>query len=148
MSTNYVNFVPTDRMLTFDDVKSKPAIERLKQMVEAWDIWYTQSELPEPHALLAIGSVWCPHCKAEVEMETFGTMIERQYQEAHFVNLDVIMPCCGKLSALDQLDYRGQIGFGRYCIEIEQPSTVDWEPVVKFLEEWFGCSFLQLEYRI
>ena len=63
--------------------------------------------------------VLCPFCKSDL-MEWWGDAMSKAYSnEAGFINLDVITPCCNKNTTLHNLDYDFPQGFYLTMIEME-----------------------------
>jgi hypothetical protein len=86
--------------------------------------------------------VLCPVCGTELPTGWWTTSMERAC-ESRFVDLDVITPCCGRRSTLNDLNYDWPAGFARFILEACNPGIVsrglDLDDLRR-LEEIVGCN--------
>ena len=90
----------------------------------------------------------CPFCEAELDSEWWKDAMDRAY-ETHFENLKVRVPCCGRETSLNDLDYRGPAGFARFLLEVENPSGDELEAqYIAQLEGVLGTKLRQIRTKI
>jgi len=92
-------------------------------------------------------AVVCDRCGQEIEMEAWQEMMGVAY-ETRFTDLSIVTPCCNKLSALNDLKYRGPAGFARYVLTvIDPPAEVDAE-VLSELERVLGTKVKTIHLNV
>lgn len=65
-------------------------------------------------------SVHCPHCAARMTIGWWHERMDEAWTSRCRV-LDVRMPCCGRNSTLNDLDYRWPAGFARFVVRVRDP---------------------------
>ena len=90
-------------------------------------------------------SVSCPHCRKPLDTPTWQDLMD-SCRETRFGKLDVTMPCCGRRSSLNDLDYYFPAGFARYCLEARNPYLSEFlaPEIVQSIEQALGCKLRQI----
>ena len=88
--------------------------------------------------------VLCPICDEDITEHWVGLM-EAAY-EAEFSDLSLSMPCCGRLSNLNDLGYIPPAGFARFSLCAMNPGIGGLlaEKDVSVLEDVLGCKLRQV----
>jgi hypothetical protein len=117
VSDYYISFIPN----SIDYAPTENHIKRLSEFAIA-DCEATL-EVNDTVSFADAGenfeSVACPRCNADVTEWWGGAMSEAYTPDDGFVNLDVLMPCCGADSTLNDLNYNLPQGFYRVRILTE-----------------------------
>lgn len=87
--------------------------------------------------------ILCPLCKNELQLERWQLLMEAAYRTS-FAKLEVVMPCCGQNSSLNDLIYEWPAGFARYRIEICNPSSDIDEAQKHILEMSIGHTLRKI----
>jgi hypothetical protein len=83
--------------------------------------------------------VSCPRCPACLEKSWWGETMDKAYLTG-FRDLAVILPCCGAVCSLNDLNYDWPAGFARYVLEAKSPEVAELdEQQLRTLEEALGC---------
>ena len=61
--------------------------------------------------------VICPYCRSSLDFEWWGEAMDAA-GESEFSNLNVLLPCCGKETSLNDLEYNMPCGFAASEIDI------------------------------
>jgi hypothetical protein len=63
--------------------------------------------------------ITCPHCNRELSSNWFGDETEQRFVTgAGFTSLDVLVPCCGASTTLNDLGYEWPLAFASFEIAI------------------------------
>lgn len=118
MSDDYIRLVPTDPnwqpepeaaaavVAYVASLFSGPgdAVEKVKQT------FYDRVTLID--AGMYTERITCPRCAGDISMDWLGDLVRENGMS--FDHLDVTVPCCGAVVALNNLDYENPIGFARF----------------------------------
>jgi hypothetical protein len=66
--------------------------------------------------------VVCPRCEKELDLEWWKQEVDSTYQQTHFVELVIEMPCCHIICSLNDLQYEWPAGFAQFVIEVWDPA--------------------------
>ena len=122
MSDYYSKFIPADPFCL-------PEKERLEQaaayLLNALVAMETAIHIHEAPAFIDCGglleTIRCPFCGAELDFDWWASLMDERYREDGFSDLAVTLPCCGKKSSLDRLNYHAPCGFARAEISLLYP---------------------------
>ncbi len=92
----------------------------------------------------------CPFCGKELD-DWWGDAMDASYSvEKGFFKLDVVMPCCGKPSTLNKLDYYFLVGFCKASLKINRNfKTLSYEEdILEQLSKITGIPWLVIHRRI
>lgn len=121
------------------------AVQILKMYIKADKITWEDFENP---AFIDCGSnfesVSCPFCEESIAINDWQEMMSLSYEESHFNNLDILLPCCKRVSTLNNLKYQSDCGFAKFVIEILNP---EYPPCKHDLYEASKC-FGKLSLRM
>lgn len=68
--------------------------------------------------------VRCPDCGVDLDDDWWAAALSKSYAESGFADRSVVVPCCGALSDLNELDYgEWPIAFARWWIDCRNPGT-------------------------
>ncbi|RCH59779.1 zinc ribbon domain-containing protein [Streptomyces sp. SDr-06] len=126
MSDNYLTVIPTDPYWRPDEDAADRAAAVLSRMLPDDDarrgLEATRCDRVE---MVFCGSnlerIACPHCGAEVPLDSWGEAVDEHYGEG-FPTLLVTVPCCDLETSLNELVYDWPMGFARFRIEIMYPN--------------------------
>ncbi len=82
--------------------------------------------------------VFCPVCGQQID--EWWTQAMDIAQATNFQNLEVQMPCCGKVCSLNDLKYEGPAGFARFVIEVDNPAKSLTAEQKQLVENKLGCE--------
>ena len=69
-------------------------------------------------------AVFCPHCKAELDMDWWGETMSADFdEETGFRMAEHALPCCGASAALNTLRYSFHQAFGRFALSVMSPNV-------------------------
>ena len=130
MSKNVLSIIPTDPRWQPEPDAAARARELLAQLAPNPD--RTDDELTaEWHETITVvdcGSnlerISCPLCGSAIDTEWWGDLLEERFEDG-FDDLSVDMPCCGRRTMLDRLDYDWPCGFARFELAVWSPGR-DW----------------------
>lgn len=66
--------------------------------------------------------------------------MDKAYEETRFADLAAILPCCGRLSSLNDLQYDWPAGFARFQLRVRDPGKDIDEAMLQELERILACS--------
>jgi hypothetical protein len=91
--------------------------------------------------------VFCPACGADLE-EWWGEAMTQAFDASRFARLRKRVPCCRRISSLNELRYPWAVGFARYSLRADEPQG-ELEPRhVAQLEVILGCRVRVIRGRI
>jgi hypothetical protein len=84
------------------------------------------------------GAIFCPSCGGELALRWWQTAMDVAFA-TRFERLDVVTPCCGATTSLNDLAYAWPVGFARWELVAENPGraaldTVEMAKVEAVLE--------------
>jgi hypothetical protein len=86
----------------------------------------------------------CPMCSAEISVVWWQRAMSCAHDNG-FTELTVTLPCCSKLSSLNDLQYFWEAGFARFTLEIHDPqqdmATEELAAVARLL----GCHLRKIK---
>ncbi|HEU5375727.1 MAG TPA: hypothetical protein VFV38_09830 [Ktedonobacteraceae bacterium] len=146
MSTNLLILIPTEPTYRPESVGAKRAQALLhtyfSQTAEA------SVSLSEEVAFIATGGnlerVLCPCCQSVLDEQWWIAAMERAYNETRFADLIVALPCCGRVSSLNDLQYDWPTGFARFQLHVRDPSNEIDEATFQELERILACSLRKI----
>lgn len=92
--------------------------------------------------------VRCSSCEQSLDVGWWQHAMEAA-GEASFVDLTIVVPCCGSATSLNELDYRWPAGFARFVLEASEPELRDYldDTKVAQLEVLLGQPVRQILAR-
>lgn len=54
-------------------------------------------------------------------MDDWQEMMSLSYEKSYLNNIDILLPCCKKISTLNNLKYQSDCGFAKFVIEVLNP---------------------------
>jgi len=88
--------------------------------------------------------VCCPGCSSELQTAWWQQAMDKAY-ETKFRNLNLVTPCCGLTTSLNDLDYRRPAGFARCRLSARGPkqNEIPLEQLYQ-LEQILGTNLRQI----
>ena len=83
-------------------------------------------------------SITCPCCGSDIDFGWWGDAMDKASERA-FSSLDVVMPCCGNNTSLNDLRYYYDCGFSSWAIEIMNPENDIPDDQIRPVQEITGC---------
>ncbi len=84
-------------------------------------------------------SVVCPFCNKNIEIGQWQEAMDKAYKK-YFNDLSIYLPCCGNISDLNNLVYKGECGFSKFTIVIHNPDIDFSKEKVLELELLMKCK--------
>jgi hypothetical protein len=146
MSTHFIiliptipTFVPTDGILEkakYLFAQFLPGAEEIEAVMAEEIKFVDQGENFE--------RVCCPGCGSELQTAWWHEAMDKAY-ETKFGNLNLVTPCCGLATSLNDLDYRWPAGFARCQLSARGPQQKEVSPEhVQQLEHLLGTKLRQI----
>lgn len=88
-------------------------------------------------------TIYCPCCGAELNLTWWAQAMDQAAQN-RFVDLSVLMPCCGCIASLNDIRYHWPAGFARFCITISDPLPTIDESTLQLLNNVLGTTVRQI----
>ncbi len=79
-----------------------------------------------------LARIGCPRCGDDIPLDWYEDLLEQT--EGEFDSLDLPVPCCGALVALDALEFDWPCGFARFEIAVRNPAREQYEFSVEELD--------------
>lgn len=86
-----------------------------------------------------LDEIKCPICGEVLDFGWWGEAME-EAGENRFLDLSVVLPCCGAKSSLNELKYHFPCGFARTVITIHNPEEGISEELLMEIERIAGIS--------
>lgn len=121
MSDDYLQFIPQDPYRLPEPEAQQAAVQLLRGLLpQAESISVQISEHPQfVDAGSNFEAVRCPFCSTVV-LEWWQDAMDQAYAD-HFSQLAVTLPCCGRATSLNDLDYSWPQGFARCILRVHNP---------------------------
>lgn len=87
--------------------------------------------------------VTCPICNNVINDSWWQTEMDKAYAN-DFTDLEVVLPCCGSMISLNDLNYEWPAGFARFSIEIHNPNENVDAAFIKDLENIIGTNLKRI----
>lgn len=94
-------------------------------------------------------NVFCPHCRSSISMDWWvGTMdadfVDEGFRLAHYA-----LPCCGRESNLNDLQYDWPQAFGRFAITVMNPDVAEVpRALLSTIESQLACTITVIRQHI
>ena len=126
MSDNFIRFISTDPHHVPDIDAREHMVRVVRQAFPKADSVeeLVHDEVSFVDAGANFEAAFCPACDAELDGDWWASEMEAAF-DAEAVVLDIILPCCGDASSLNDLRYEWAQGFARYVIEVTNPGAGD-----------------------
>ena len=148
MSDYIIKIIPTDPYYHMDGQKINKIVDDLKIRINADEIDLKTYDTP---AFIDCGSnlekVMCPICGATIDFDWWSEAMAVAGNSS-FTELSVILPCCGRSSTLNDLQYHFPCGFS--CVELNILNPLD-EPdcdCLSYVQELLGTSVRCIQAHI
>lgn len=138
MSDHYTKVIPADPYHRPEEVRLQQAADFLLDRLRAMEAKVNRSETPvfiDCGGLLE--SVRCSFCGADI-FDFWIEQMNAKYDGDGFRDLTATLPCCGRKSSLDRLDYKAPCGFACDEIALLYPRTQPDEECIARVEELLG----------
>ncbi|MEV6150134.1 hypothetical protein AB0L53_07305 [Nonomuraea sp. NPDC052129] len=131
MSDGYVRLIPTDRewQPTLEHAAAATAyVTQLFSRPED-DVEEVEHEFYDQVTLIDAGEnttrISCSNCDGDIDVQWLNDLVEENGESIG--SLDVSVPCCGSVVALDSLRYDWPIGFARFEVSVMNPVRAKYE---------------------
>ncbi|HEU5384086.1 MAG TPA: hypothetical protein VFV38_52495 [Ktedonobacteraceae bacterium] len=146
MSTNLLILIPAEPTYRPASVFAEQAQDLLKKRFP--QTAEVSVSLFEEVEFIATGGnlerIRCPCCQSVLDEQWWIAAMERAYNETRFADLTVTLPCCGRVSSLNDLHYEWPAGFARFQLHIRDPSHEIDEATFQELERILVCSLRKI----
>jgi len=133
------NFVPAREILEKGKdlfAQFLPGAEEIKTVVTDEITFVDQGENFE--------RICCPGCGLGIETAWWQAAMDKAYEEK-FRNLNLVTPCCGLATSLNDLDYRWPAGFARWRLSARGPEQKEIpSEQLQQLEQLLGTKLRQI----
>jgi hypothetical protein len=145
MSDNTLKLIPASPHYVPTAVAAQEARDLLAVFFsEAAEI---SSKFTEEARFVDQGANWervlCPICGTELDEAWWQKAMDAAYR-TNFANLSVILPCCGAMLSLNDLQYEWPAGFARFTLEIRNPGGDLDDYQLRSLEQILGCHLRKI----
>ena len=131
VSDGYIRLIPTDKWWQPTAGGATAATTYVAQLFSGPedDVEEVEAEFYDQVTLIDAGEnttrISCSNCNRDVDVHWFFDLIEENGES--FANLDVRVPCCGHVVALDSLRYDWPVGFARFEVSAMNPTRAQYE---------------------
>lgn len=87
-----------------------------------------------------VENIYCPSCGAAIDMDWWISCTDQIYEKNAFSDLTMELPCCHRISSLNDLQYVSAVGFARFSLEIRNPTVFLNRETILRLEALLKCS--------
>jgi len=126
MSDNFVYLIPEEPGLVPDEAKQEAVVTYFRNIApKAGAITTSVSDSVEfIHCGANFGKILCPSCGTVVRVDQWSDWMDQDFQGKGkgFVLPKHVLPCCGALHSLHDLNYEWPMGFGRFMVCAEDPN--------------------------
>lgn len=140
MSDYVIRIIPTDPYLRIPEESLQSAKELLADRITCDNI---QIHSFENTSFIDCGGnlqrISCPHCGSEVDFAWWGDEVSKLYDKS-FISLSVCMPCCNKVSSMNDLLYDYPCGFALSVLEVLNPGVEITAELKEKIESIIGSS--------
>jgi hypothetical protein len=130
VSDDYIRLVPTDKWWqpnAQDVAAATTYVARLFSGPKD-DVEEVEAEFYEQVTLIDAGEnttrISCSNCDRDVDVHWFFDLIEENGES--FASLDIRVPCCSQVVALDSLRYDWPVGFARFGLCAMNPTRAKY----------------------
>jgi hypothetical protein len=122
MSDNLLVLIPTDPGWIPSHSAESAAVKTIRSLCP--NTRELESRVSDEIRFIDAGAnfakVRCPHCNHELSLPWWQAAMAEAF-ESRFRELDVIMPCCGRGTTLNDLSYDWPQGFARWTVTARNP---------------------------
>lgn len=147
MSESYYLLIPTISDYVPDVAARQRARDRFAAFVpDAQEVTAEVSEHVEfVSAMGNFEAASCPGCGATLDNDWWWRTLGAAYEESHFADLGITLPCCSAVASLNDLHYHFPQGFARFSLSAFEPNIFDLEDwQVRELEDLLGCTLRKI----
>ena len=145
----YSKIIPADPFFVPEEERLKQTADYLLGALVAMEVTVHLSEAPE---FIDCGglleAIRCPLCGAELDFDWWTGLMDERYGEKGFSDLTAVLPCCGRESSLDRLDYQAACGFARAEIRLLYPRRQPDDDCLAQAEALLGTPVRAIYSRI
>lgn len=138
MSDNYLRIIPAAPVYAPASEQREAALWLVRRLLPGKQVTEQVYERP---MFIDCGAnlerILCPHCAAELAMERWQEAMDDFDREAGDVEL--MMPCCGRLATVNGLIYDWPCGVAQYEVEVMNPEADLDRGQVAEIELALGC---------
>jgi hypothetical protein len=141
VSDNWLQFVPIDPNWQPTLEAADRAVALLTTMADDPDA--VEASFKDSVEFVYAWSNWsgvkCPSCGTDLE-EWWWEALGKAHEDSGFNDLNVVAPCCGAPTSLNDLDFEWPVGFGRFVLEAMNPGFIPSEEQERELAECLGVK--------
>ncbi len=146
MSVDMLILIPTEPTYRPEPILAEQAKTLLKVFVpQAQEIAVQATEEVE---FIATGGnlerIVCPFCQSVLDEQWWVAAMDRAYDETRFTDLTVILPCCGRVSSLNNLSYEWPTGFACFQLIARDPGKDLDDKAIEDLERVLACPLRKI----
>ena len=92
-------------------------------------------------------SITCPCCGKKLDFAWWGKAMDIAYKHK-FRQREIVLPCCGKSSSLDSLNYYYDCGFSRVEFDLWNPVAIPDNDCIRMIEKMLGTTVKIIEAHL
>jgi hypothetical protein len=141
MSEDFLRLIPRQPAHVPDENAVLIAEQLLKSyVVETSEVNWEITEYVEfIDAGANLERITCPACGKEISHQWWASAMDEAYR-SHFSILEVLTPCCGRQTTLNDLNYEFPQGFARFVLQARYPGIASLaQQSIDELERILGC---------
>lgn len=141
MSDNELKLIPVES----EFVPAPEVIANIEKLLVSYCRWAEEISVVTTDDMTFIDqgdnfeTIICPKCSEELDYGWWQQAMDTAFQN-NFKNLNVVVPCCGESTSLNELDYHWPAGFAKFVITFRNPAGDLAENKVRVFEEILGCG--------
>jgi hypothetical protein len=124
MSDDWIALIPEDPRHVPHAIKRRRALERFLEL--APNAENIEIKVSDNIQFFDCGAnfirITCPNCRVEISMEWWRNRMDEDYVEEGFALMSYPTPCCNAPHTLNELIYEWPQGFGRFALDVMNPS--------------------------
>jgi hypothetical protein len=146
MSDSFLRIIPSDPQFVPAQSDSTVAIDFLRSVFpRAGQVTAAVS----PSVVLVdcggnLESIHCPVCGQLLSDAWWQAQMDTAHRD-RFSSLEVVMPCCGSRTSLNELRYHWPMGFARYVLQADNPEAQLAPEALLHLQELLGCELRTIQ---
>lgn len=78
-------------------------------------------------------SIACPYCGSKLSFQWWNEVMNN-LSKIEFTSIETYLPCCGKMSSLNDLEYYFPCGFACFVIDILNPTEALSDDIIDYIE--------------
>ena len=140
MSDSIYKIIPTDPYIKVPHDKLNAAKAYIEETIvsDSVDLVFVDS----PKFIDCGGElevITCPRCGKTISFDWWQDAMSNAYEE-NFDKLDIILPCCGEASSLNDLRYDFKCGFACCGINVMNPKKAIDDTLIEAIQKILDCE--------